>query len=73
MRYCDGDIKLDRKKYGLWIKDFPIFGAEYYADETGDKYLDFHILFLNPLAFDWTPKQRRGVAARYDAEWRGRA
>jgi hypothetical protein len=66
--HCDGDEKLGRKKYGLWIKNFPIFGWEHYADETGDKYLDFYILFLNLIALDWTPKRGGGCAACENAQ-----
>jgi hypothetical protein len=54
------DIKLNRKKYGFWIRDFPVLGAYRHADETGDQFLDVYILSLNLLAFDWTPGRGRG-------------
>lgn len=50
------EYQINRKKYGLWIKNFPILGVDYYMDETGDKCLDFRILFLTFLSFDWEPK-----------------
>ena len=45
------EYQINRKKYGLWIKNFPILGVDYYKDGTGDKCLDVRILFLTLLSF----------------------
>jgi hypothetical protein len=55
----DDDTKINRKKFGLWIKNLPILGWDYYTDETGDNCFALYILFLNLLSFDWEPKSRR--------------
>ena len=49
----DDEIKRDRRKFGLWIKDFPIIDAEYYIAEDGEKTIEFHILLLTLIEFEF--------------------
>ncbi len=59
MSYGNEDKK-NRKKYGLWRKNFPILGAEYYVNEKSDICLDFHFLFINLLSFEWRSGSQGG-------------